>query len=355
MKKISLFTLLSLATVAGAKEPVALSQFLAHDAATLDKGAYHVDMAYLRINDTLDIFNLKQKELKSIGNKYGAIGDLKGYEFNGFYGVTDKNMLLAKASLWNIDYSDTLLKNRHLQLAWRYRFATNFSCDGGVIYDGAKDLAIANENLINATLHKIKPDTSYKIENGAVVADDDTITFYDKNNNIVHPTINITDMRSKSLFLRLAMGGAIGNRSRVSSYFKVRRNYVSSSIGMGPAGQNSFYDKQILSKVHPKDLKRVENMVAVGASYGLRLGDFTGELHYEYNKFFRPSDVSYLDTNHILEASLSYDVTKHITLFSGAKAMLHQFMTDLPYLYNRYTQTQFDKKYGFVRFGVSFH
>ena len=34
--------------------------------------------------------------------------------------------------------------------------------------------------------------------------------------------------------------------------------------------------------------------------------------------------------------------------------MFQQFNSSLPYLYNKYTQTQFDKKYGFAKFGLAY-
>jgi len=334
-------------------------QFLNTHTSVLPKGKSQVKLGYLRMNDAIDVFNIKQQEIGDLESKYGSIGDMTGFEIEGRYGLTKKDTLFLNLQQWSVAYSSAKLKNRHLEFFGRhllhkskYTTFNSIAVDCGAIFDKADDLHVTNDNLINNMIQKIKPGSNIKIENGSIVIDDLKLTFYNKDGNKIYPHIATTNMSHNALFVRIATGKRFGSKALLSLYAGARRSKVTSRVEAAPIGANSFLDSQ-LKKIEPVDFDRYETMVSVGVAYGLVLARvWFGEINYEFDKFYRGDELTYMDTNHILRASLTRALNHKISLFAGGQIMLHQFNTDLPYLYNRYTKSRFDKKYGFINVGV---
>ncbi|MEA3353047.1 MAG: hypothetical protein U9Q33_04425, partial [Campylobacterota bacterium] len=80
--------------------------------------------------------------------------------------------------------------------------------------------------------------------------------------------------------------------------------------------------------------------------------DYILEFNYEYNKLFRDKKLEYMNKNNIINMFLSKKISDNVLVYLGGRAMFQQFNTDIPYLYNQYSQTQFDKKYGFAQLGL---
>lgn len=358
MKKIFTLFLIFYTISSGAEESFNF-QFLDTHAFVLPKDRAQIKLGYLRMNDAIDILNIKEKEIGNLESKYGSIGDMTGIEIEGRYGLTNRDSLFLNIEQWSVAYSSSKLKNHHFEFFERhllrengYSFFNTIVADAGIIYDKADDLHIKNDNLINKMIQKIKPGSKIKIKDGTIVYNDLTLTFYDKNGNKIYPHIVTTNMSHKAIFARVGIGKRFGYKALLSFYTGVRRSRATSKVEPAPKGKNSFLDKQF-EKVHTVNFDRYETMADFGISYALVLSrKWLGEINYEFDKFFRGDELSYMDTNHILNASLTRAINRKVSIFAGGKIMLHQFNTDLPYLYNKYTKTQFDKKYGFINVGL---
>ncbi|WP_143089667.1 hypothetical protein [Hydrogenimonas thermophila] len=334
-------------------------QLLNRHAFVLPEGKIQVKFGYLRINDALDVFNIKEQQIGDLESKYGTMGDMTGAEIEVRHGLTKNDTLFLNLQQWNIAYSSSKLKNRHLELFERHllysnKYLTTFNtitADGGVIFDKADDLHITNDNLINNMIQKIKPGTKIKILDGSIIIDDLKLTFYDKDGDKIYPHVVTKNMSHSALFARLATGKRFSSKAILSLYAGIRRSKVTSRVEAAPIGENSFLDSQ-LKKLEPINFNRYETMVNVGIVYGLVFSrKWFAEFSYEFDKFFRGDDLTYMDTNHIIKASLTRAINRNLSIFAGGQIMFHQLNTDLPYLYNEYTKTQFDKKYGFINLG----
>jgi len=62
--------------------------------------------------------------------------------------------------------------------------------------------------------------------------------------------------------------------------------------------------------------------------------------------------VSYRD-NHIVVADVVRKISKQTALFVRGQAMSHQFVGEIPFIYNGATASKFDRRYGLVTFGVN--
>jgi hypothetical protein len=124
---------------------------------------------------------------------------------------------------------------------------------------------------------------------------------------------------------------------------------ISSNIAFYP--DNVAFIEPFISR-YEKDLKRTQKVAEVGFAYMGEFDEFALEFDYVYSKIYRDEHLSQNNDNHTIEMVISGVVGRDFLVYVGGKMMLSQFNTDLPYLYNEYTASQFDKKYGFAQLGL---
>jgi len=129
----------------------------------LPKNALEIKASYLKVNDTIDIFNLKEKQFKSLG----SIGNMDGYSLEFRYGLSSKDSIFVSAQRWNVDYGDSILKNNKYNLFNRYllihnpdAFLNNFSVDIGFSQNRGNGIMVSSDKALNALIKKIKPNSS---------------------------------------------------------------------------------------------------------------------------------------------------------------------------------------------------
>jgi hypothetical protein len=84
-----------------------------YHAYTLNKNKKLFLFEFQKMNDTLDLFNLKEKELST---SFGNIGDMYGYKFHFIYGLRDNITLYAIFQKQNIQYGEGTVSYTHLTL-----------------------------------------------------------------------------------------------------------------------------------------------------------------------------------------------------------------------------------------------
>ena len=323
----------------------------------LPKGKLHVKGAYLKLNDTLDLLNMRQKELGSRSSSLSGIGDLNGWEFALQYGLSTKDTIVVNYQRWNIDYGDSKLKNNKFEIFNRYNivasdyaFFNAFSIDVGYIQNKTTPIDIKRDSLLNSILNKIKPNSGISLHDGDIVAGDTTISLYNDNGNKIHPYASIENLSSKSYYVRVLLAKNISKNSFMDFYLSYIKNSIKTKIALYP--QNNSFFNSIAQKYKIPNMNRDEHIVNAGFVYmGQYKQNYLFEFNYEYNRIFRSKSLSANNTSNTIEAYISRRIGKSFLVYVGGKLMMQQFNTDLPYLYNKYTQTQFDKKYGFAKFG----
>ena len=327
------------------------------NAFVLPKGKVQIKSAYLKVNDTIDVLNLKAKELGSSLSSLGGIGDMDGYDLELRYGLTNRDSIFINYQRWNIDYGDSTLKNNKIDIFNRYNLYSNkgsfldsISIDIGYEMNKATPIDIKNDTALNSMIKKLKPDTAIKLDDGTIIANDTTFAVYDSVGNKIHPYLSIGNLQSDSYYMRLLFGKEIFTNSFLNLYIDYRLIDIKTKIIFYP-NDNKFINS-MMGKFTIPNMNRKESVIKSGFTYSLEIYDFIAELNYEYSKIFRDSDISYNDVNHVFDASLSRKITDNFLLYIGGSLMLNQFNTDLPYLYNKYTKTQFDKKYGYAKLGI---
>jgi len=337
---------------------------------SIKKSSLELALSYRLLNDTVDIFNFKKKELSSIGKKFGSIGDLNGYDLKLRYGIRDNLQLNFNFSLTGLDYIGNTLTNKKYDFYLRYHlledsfafFNSGISLDVGYKKDSMDNFYLRDTNGINDMIKRVLPGTDAKLlySDGIHKIDKNdpgprTKGYYALFKGTYTPLKNdpyilMKDTYDNTYYIR-ALSGFYGDKYLFDYYIGYKKTTIKNTITTTDEiirlAKGKGYD---LYKV----LDRSEKALFLGFNFSREFKDFIYEFNYEYDRYFRDSGLGYLNSNHIVRASISYKWSKRVLVSLGGKIMYRQFNGEIPYLYNRYTQTTFDHKYGYMKFGFTY-
>lgn len=328
-------------------------------AQTIPKGQINLSLEYDLLNDTVDILNLKQSELASISN-IGAIGDLKGYGLKLRYGITQDFMISFEHSRQDLSYLSSTMTNKKDEIYTRYNlvqsdytiFNNGFALDVGYIRDRLDDFKITDINSMNNLIAKFRDYQDVKLAYNSR-RKKYSFTVGSSGPYILNqtPYASLENGGDDSLYLR----GLIGfhkQKHTVDFFLGYKYTKITNRINTTDEIVKYALDK---NKPNPRqNLDRNEGMVFAGFNYSLDMSDVIYEIGYQYDRLFRDAGLDYINYNHIINASISYALTRNLLLSVGAKAMYRQFNGVVPYMYNKYTQTSFDHKYGYANVGFTY-
>lgn len=323
----------------------------------IPKGKIEFDVDYLAINDTLDIFNVRDSSVSS--SNPGSLGDLDGLNLMLNIGVLSSSMVHLNYSKSNIDYGFGTLKAKSMEVSFRYSFYNKipknkpmFSIDAGIKYDFADDITSGDVNIMDRYVKK------FYGNNYRVYKDNTGFTIFE--NRVKGwqfgvretPYIKIKDMKSYTEFFRLSAGKIYSDILSVL-FLEVGTTQIDTKIDSDI--KNYAFYKQYVDYKLPVVLNRDESYLELGADFFIKFPHkIVWNFRYSYKRMFRKKSLDYIKYNHIIDTEVDFYVTKHFSLNFGAKYMHRQFNGEIPYLYNKFTQTTFDHKYGYVNFGFTF-
>ncbi len=315
-----------------------------------------INLNYGVLNNTVDILNLKSKALKSVSAvKAAGIGDYTEYGINLNYGLTYHSMLSGSLKKRSISYGSGNLDILTYRYAIRKSFNSVFSLEIGFKGNIADNLKIKNVDEINYYLKKFDNTVTFEVNDKFILFSkkypDTTVTlgFLKK----ADPFFEMKDMKDSTKYFRATLG-------KTFDYF-----YPNIYLEYGYTEINSKIDsnfkklipekyKYLIPKL-PVNLHRNEWYWKFGLSLFFRTPFKTlTSFDYSYIKLNRKSDLSYIDNNHILKGKIGYFLSKRIILSLQGTLLYRQFNGEIPFLYNKYTQTTFDHSYGWVTLGFTY-
>lgn len=324
---------------------------------TMPKGEISLNLSYMSMNDTIDILDIKESELGSTASNFDALGDLSGYEVRLMYGLSSDLMFSYELSRQTITYNNNNLENTKNEIFARYNLLQNpygvlnngISVDVGFINNRLGNHYISNINDINEVAKRYFSDDDFKIvpENGGLSAvhnnQSTSLRYY--------PWIGLEETSDNSIYLRVLTG--FHTDSSMYDFFigakksKINNIVTANSELLELAAING-YDIY-------KDLRRTETMFFAGTSISYEIRDYVLEFMYEFDYFQRESNLDYINTNHIVDLTLDYKITQNLVVYAGGRLMYRQLNGQIPYLYNEYTQTTYDHKYGYAKIGIIYN
>ena len=360
IKHITATVLLTLSTLSYATEHALTTSDIR--SFPLKKGHIGIRASYNRINDDIDIFDIKQKELGSTAN-FGTIGDSTGLDLSLAYGASEFYSLFYNYERLNLHYIDSVLHNNKNDLYLKVNIYQNpmnffetFSADIGYVRNSSDDLDIKSTQQLNTMIQKVNPIPGLSIDGSEIKYKNSSIIFLDpKTNKAVSPFVRIGDLSDNSLYLRLLTGFSY-ETNIFDIYAGLKYTSIDTKITIEPQHVNTLQDILRKKGYEPVDLSRNEKSFFLGFNYTVEFSSFIFDANYEYlNIWGRNDDIKKTQDNHILNSALSYIVNKKLLVFLGGKLMLHQFNGVIPYLYNKYTKNKYDKKYGYAKIGVVYN
>ncbi len=307
------------------------------------------------INDTIDVFKIKESEFDSNTAGFDALGDMKGFDFEFGYGM--KYLYLhTTLNQKNLQYSGTTLTNNYFELYGRYNILQfdklALSLDVGYETNRAKDTYVRDSVAINDTIKRAFPDQTITINNNILTQINDGVT---KTTNLtLDPYVAILDTKDEALYWR----GIVSFWSNYTvtdifgGYKQIKiNNFIDSSIAHEIALQDDLQNGDLKATYKAS---REDGMIFAGMSFGVRYEKFFTEFKYQYNKMLRVDCLKEMDVNHIVDVNFLYNITPSVGFYLGGHMMSNQFNGEIPYLYTKYTKTSFDHKYGYARTGLLF-
>ena len=313
-----------------------------------------------KVNDTIDILNIKKSEFGSNSENFDSLGDMQGINLNFGYAFNNKWYMNIKLNQKDLQYSDSTLTNNNFDIYLRYQLYQNknsaFALDGGYTTNIAKDTNINKLKTINKALKDIAPDKEITIsqtDNKHTLVyrgSDGSIKTVDLKNK---PYIAIVDTDDTSLYAR-----GIFSVRKEKWLFDVYGGYEETSIN-NKTDSSIIHEKDADLQKELKDIaftqKRTDDMFFGGLGLGYHFKKWYSELNYQYNHLLRIDSLNETNVNHIFNLNISYWVNQNLGLYMGGKLMLNQFNGEIPYLYGEYTKTSFDHKYGFINAGIVYN
>ncbi len=321
-----------------------------------------IKLSYNKINDTIDIFDIKKKELGNTEN-FGSIGNASGLDLSLVYGINIFYSLFYNYEHLNLHYIDSTLSNNKNDLFVKvsiYRnpmaFFETLTADIGYTNNSADPLDIKDKTQLNSMIQKVNPVPGLSIEGSTIKYKGSSITFLDKvTGKPVEPFVRIGDLSDNSLYLRLLTGFHY-ETNIVDLYAGLKYTKINTTVSIEPHKNNQLTNILSQKGYEPVNLDRNEKTFFMGFNYTVEFARFILDINYEYLTIWgRDGDVKKTDDNHILNAALSYIVNDDLLFFIGGKLMIHQFNGVIPYLYNKYTKNKYDKKYGYAKVGFVYN
>jgi len=320
-------------------------------------GKVNINAGFELVNDTVDILNIKESELGSNSSGVNSIGDMKGINLNVGYTINDKwytNMTLNQKEL---QYSGTTLKNQNLDIYLRYQFYQSqdlsFAIDGGYKMNIASDSYVNDLHTINKILKNIAPNKKISLsQTGSkqtlvYQGDDGSIKTIDLKNRAY---LAIVDTKDKGLY-----GRAIVSVKKDKWLFDAYGSYAEVDIENRTDSSIIHEDnadlQQELGDIGLSQ-KRVDGILSSGINFGYYFDKWYPEFNYQYNYIFRIAGLKKNTVNHIFNLNVSYIVNQNTGVYLGAKLMLNQFNGKIPYLYEKYSESSFSHKYGYLNAGL---
>jgi hypothetical protein len=322
----------------------------------LKQNSFDLSLGYLRVNEQIDILNIKESELSGLSaQQQSTIGDMSGGEMALRYGVNRYLSLFFEADYWAIDYFSKKLNSSRYNFFLRLnisqrRYSDSFnavSVDLGYRLQRADDMRVSDDFILNYFLKKLRPNTSYHFEDGAITTSSAKLTLYDKYGDKIEPAVSIENLKSSSPYFRINFEKKISSRTLFNIYIGGRWTDINSKIGFYPD-----IDDMINIDFEISPLNRSEYAIESGIDFVWDIGGYIAELSYGYSHIYREEPLKSESGSHSVSLTLLKPLSSELLLYAGGEIFFQQFNSEIPYLYNRYTETQFDKKYGFAKVGL---
>lgn len=334
-------------------------------AAGPSSSALHVTLAADAVNDTIDVFDLRENE----GLTDTSAGDYQGFHLAAQYDFSPAWSIEGAYWRREIDYSDDRNKIHSALLGARFSPAFNLSQDNAVSFRGsfwlnqADTLNKTSPTQVNArTFNQLSVDSpeDWQLQLDAIFSRRlDPMNQLNAFASIGYSKVEVSGLDIQALYQGCLMNIAVNSSNQYTGNL-ARPCDVGGIIlnDMQVQGNASDYGLDI-----QQDLNYDSYFASAGGSWSWRYKKFESQLAYQYQRLWRDRIDDRVSSfgnqaikdNHTLGAKFSYDFSPHITGFLQGELYQHNFVGQIPFLYNSITADRLDKRYGLASLGVQLH
>jgi hypothetical protein len=290
----------------------------------MPKGQAEISLEHYRVNDTLDVFDVRQS---ITGSSETEVGDMDGFGLGLNFGLSDRYTFLYKRSRKNYDFGRGVLDVKSESAGIRFNWKQG---------EG-------NKPLISAQL-------TYRSNRGEGI-------------NRIFSTVTMNGVAfTFPRPVKLEFGGV---KDDEFGFMLMASKSLKPKLLGTVFGEVAFGDvkSELNSDLPLNELQSILDVLSYGQTkldlgYALKYKmDDTYTLHFDYHfiKMDRDMDVSDpVDTNEILNLKLTKKQSKHKYWFAEAKYLDNQFIGEHSFLYNKRVASRSDEKYGYLGFGYTF-
>jgi len=329
----------------------------------LPTNAIEVSYQYKAMNNTLDVFNVRESEFGSSNTvQTNGLGDYTSHKIVTNYSPLANSLLNFNLSSQTIGYGSSTLDVLSYGGYGRYIFKPSslitVGVDIGFRGNKGKKVSMSSATDIQYYIDKLgKNITASETDNYLWLTKNyDNLSLSAGFPKSSHPEISIDSMSDQTFYGRSSIAMAFETFTP-SLYIEMGHTAISTTIdtNMDDIAGNNFKDLFTTYTDFPISLDRNENYASAGFNLAINT-PFNTVLttNYEYKKLFRENELGFLNTNHTLEMLLSYNVTSNLGVTIGGTYLYRQFNGNIPFLYNKYSQTSFDHPFGWCQVGINY-
>ena len=305
------------------------------------------------INDSIDVLNLKSRELKRVSRRAGSLGDYSFLRFDVVYGLSKDWNVEGSLEFSSLDYGYRTLDVKSYNLALRHHINSWASLEIGYRMHSGEDQDLDRVDEINDYLSLFRSGLSMEVEPSFIwfIRRSGGTVDKVKVRRTEDPFLRVYSLDDKTWWIKLVLGSPFDSWYP-NIFLEYGRTSVNTKITSNLPRLIPERYRDRLPKL-PLDLGRDEEYVRAGFSaiIYLPLGIFFS-FEYSYTHLFRDSDLDYVSYNHRLQFRFYRHIVGPFSGYIGAVYLQRQFNGELPFLYNRYSQTTFDHRYGWMELGV---
>lgn len=322
---------------------------------TLKKGRMELTGSVHRVDDNIDIFDIRETQLtdaqRSSGSEFASFGDYQAFGLTLNFGMTDRLQLHADLDFPQIDYSRDTLKVTSFDTALKYRLSESrrltTAIEGGMRYNRGDDLVVklADTGMDSISLGSY---TWYPVEGILEMPPSITLQHPDlQQPDFLQSSVRISGIEDRTFYGRLMGGLSLTNNLVATGYLEYGSTEVESLFQSDLSFLESYIDKLGYDQTHYAlglglDWRVLEKLILAG--------------YYRHIQVDRDIDSKISGgetTNNILTGQIHYLLSEHLALTLEGRAYTNNLLGDINFLYNEFSYDRFDKKYGYAGLALS--
>ncbi len=337
----------------------------AKDLNSTSNTALKVTISADAVNDTLDVFDIRKSE----GVTDQSAGDYQGFNIAALYRFTPN--WAVEASFWQreIEYTQDTNKLQSALLGVRFTPQLSLQPSSGLTFRGSiwanRADALSKTSPTRVNQHTFNQVNVENPEDLQIQLDAIFSKKLDHMNQLnAFASAGYSKVKVNAVNIQAKQQGCLMNIAIDSSnqYFgNLAQPCLSGNITLTDLyvqGNANEYGLDI-----QQDLNYDSYFASLGGSWNWRYAKFESQLAYQYQYLWRDAiddrvknfgNQSIRD-NHSLGLKLSYDIYPKITGFLKGEMYQHNFVGQIPFLYNGITASRLDKRYGIASIGLNFH